>query len=274
MAENVTVFIVEGEARDLRFITQMSECFFQGKYKQCVLFVPAKMNLYMLYNTLKQDEFETDLVELLRDKDPSCAKRLEGIERDDISDVYLFFDYDAHQNNLLGTMEPDQALEEMLEVFDNETENGKLYLSYPMVEALYDCKGTCCQTLTNCFVPVSKFGNYKTDAGQKNSLSGHTLKIEEWRAILGIFGLRISCLFDKPIDFKTYRTITPMSVLRQQEKLMDENGNRVFVLSAFPEFLYDYFPVTFWKTFNARRNFKYKNCPKMEGLSIHMSGVK
>ena len=214
MAENVTVFIVEGEARDLRFITQMSECFFKGSYKQCVLFMPAKMNLYMLYNTLKQDDFETDVIEVLRDMDPGYAERLEGIERKDISQIFLFFDYDAHQNNLSGTVEPDRALEELFGVFDNETENGKLYLSYPMVEALYDCRETNCQTLTNCFVPVSKFGNYKKDTGQQNLLSSRTLKITEWRAILGIFGLRISCLFGKPIDFKTYRIITPMSVLK------------------------------------------------------------
>lgn len=33
--------------------------------------------------------------------------------------------------------EVENVIEEMLNVFSNETENGKMYISYPMVEAIY-----------------------------------------------------------------------------------------------------------------------------------------
>ena len=63
--------------------------------------------------------------------------------RDDFSEVYLLFDYDTHQTNL-GRKDDVDAVAQMLESFDNETENGKLYISYPMVEALRDYKPGIC----------------------------------------------------------------------------------------------------------------------------------
>lgn len=53
------------------------------------------------------------------------------ISRDEISEIYLFFDHDGHSH--LANRE---KLENMLQYFNNETENGKLYVSYPMVESL------------------------------------------------------------------------------------------------------------------------------------------
>lgn len=89
------------------------------------------------------DEFDTDIIEVLREEHEELKEQLEGINRDDFSEVYLFFDYDGHQNNLSEDDDSD-VLEQMLKSFDNETENGKLYISYPMVEALRDFEeGKC-----------------------------------------------------------------------------------------------------------------------------------
>lgn len=50
------------------------------------------------------------------------------------SQIFLFFDYDFH--NRIGIEKVNEILEEMLEYFDDETENGKLYVNYPMIESL------------------------------------------------------------------------------------------------------------------------------------------
>ena len=39
---------------------------------------------------------------MLREEHEELKEQLEGISRDDFSEVYLFFDYDGHQNNLSG----------------------------------------------------------------------------------------------------------------------------------------------------------------------------
>ena len=47
---------------------------------------------------------------------------MEGLSRDDFSEVFLLFDYDAHQTNL-GKSDDVDVINQMLESFDNETEN-------------------------------------------------------------------------------------------------------------------------------------------------------
>lgn len=50
------------------------------------------------------------------------------------SQIFLFFDYDFQ--NRMGVQRLNQILDEMLEFFKDETDNGKLYINYPMVESL------------------------------------------------------------------------------------------------------------------------------------------
>lgn len=50
------------------------------------------------------------------------------------SQIFLFFDYDFQ--NRMGLKKLNDILKEMLTFFSNETENGRLYINYPMVESL------------------------------------------------------------------------------------------------------------------------------------------
>lgn len=54
-------FVVEGEAREIGIISNIEKVIMKNtNFKIIVL--PAKMNLYMLWNRLKQDNFETDII--------------------------------------------------------------------------------------------------------------------------------------------------------------------------------------------------------------------
>ena len=59
----------------------------------------------MLWKKLKADDFDTDIIEVLRESNKKIREQLEGLSRDDFSEVFLFFDYDAHQTNL-GNLVP------------------------------------------------------------------------------------------------------------------------------------------------------------------------
>ena len=60
------------------------------------------------------------------------------MDRESVSQVFLFFDLDIH--GLAQSIEQScEQLDELLNFFDNETENGKLFLSYPMVEVVNIC---------------------------------------------------------------------------------------------------------------------------------------
>ena len=60
---------------------------------------------------------------------------MDGIRNSDISEIFLFFDYDF-QNSQLSLEEINRRVEEMLTLFDDETDNGKLYINYPMIESI------------------------------------------------------------------------------------------------------------------------------------------
>ena len=123
-------FIVEGEAREPLIIDNISKVFFgHGNFK--IITLPTGQNIYMLWKRLKEDDFDTDIIEVIREEHKELEEQLAGLSRDDFSEVYLFFDYDGHHNNL-GEGDDGNVLEKMLISFDNETENGKLYISYPM----------------------------------------------------------------------------------------------------------------------------------------------
>lgn len=241
-------FIVEGEVREPQIIDNISKIFFShGNYT--VITLPAGENIYMLWKKLKEDDFDTDVIEVLRESNDKIKKQLRGLSRNDFSEIYLFFDYDAHQTNL-GKAVTEDIVYQMLESFDNETENGKLYISYPMVEALRDFEPGKCGNIVDCFVDIKSLCNYKNDSAAR-AYDPHfkDYDINVWKNIIDVFAMRISCLceIDDIIGYEQYSSkVTPSMVYALESK--ETPKQRVFVLSAFPEFLLDYFGVKLWKT--------------------------
>lgn len=241
-------FIVEGEVREPQIIDNISKIFFAHKnYK--VITLPAGENIYMLWKQLKEDDFDTDVIEVLRESNAEVRKQLTGLSRDDFAEVYLFFDYDAHQTNL-GKSVTEDIIPQMLASFDNETENGKLYISYPMVEALRDFEPGKCGSGSDCFIEIEKFGDYKNSSASR-AFNPHFKEydIDIWKAIIDVFALRLSCLYEElsTITYEKYiEEITPDEIYRAERK--ETEHERIFILSAFPEFLIDYFGVRLWKT--------------------------
>lgn len=263
MAEPVKLFVVEGESRDFRFVNEMTRCFLKGRYKTKVINLPAAQNIYMLYQKLVEDDFETDVVEVLRDTVKEASKILENISRQDIDEVYLFFDYDIHQNNLKLDFKPATIIADMLKNFDNETENGRLYISYPMVEALYDYRVKECLAFSNCFINLNKVKDYKNISSSKNPNAGNMFEIDEWKDVINIFYLKIKCLFNLDfLDYKTYKENVSPENIYKLEKYIVESNNQVFILSAFPEFLLDYFKVNFFNSMTPIKKAHFTNCPK------------
>lgn len=163
--------------------------------------------------------------------------------------MFLFFDYDAHQTNL-GKSDDGDVINQMLESFDNETENGKLYISYPMVEALRDFEAGKCGNEDNCFVEISDLAEYK-NISSRNSLNLHfrDYNIDVWKEIIDVFSMRISCLLGNAevISYEQYLDeANPHDIFMCEQALA--GNNKVFIISAFPEFLVDYFGMKLWKT--------------------------
>lgn len=257
-------FIVEGEAREPQIIDNISKVFFSHRNYE-IITLPAGENIYMLWKKLKEDDFDTDIIEVLRESSGEIRKQLETLSREDFSEVYLFFDYDTHQTNL-GKNDDEDVLAQMLESFDNETENGKLYISYPMVEALRDFEPGVCGSSENCFVPVEVLGEYKNISSAR-AYNPHfkEYKIDLWKEIIDVFAMRVSCLcgLSDTLDYEEYSMqINPYEIENLEKREL--KNKRVYILSAFPEFLIDYFGIKLWKTcVKHRKNQLGKSCTKV-----------
>ena len=244
MSKHIAI-IVEGIRREINYWKSIENVFFSGTSLDIVP-LSADKNIYMIWNIMRADCYETDIIEILRENSASAKIALDGYCRDDFQEIYLFFDYDPQQNNL-GLSDKDYytVLSEMMQTFDNETENGKLYFSYPMCEALRDLNGNSCASLTACFFPYDLISEYKSRSGLKSKYADHRkYDFETWKIFIATFVKRTLCLFDKydSSSLQWYKSfITPIAILKR-ENMLFEKRKMIFVLSAFSEFLLDYYP--------------------------------
>ena len=168
------------------------------------------------------------------------------MNRDEFSEVYLFFDYDGHNDNLPKDKNPNDVLKSMLKTFDNETENGKMYISYPMVEAIKDYSiDTICHEQNNCFSNISIGRNYKKQVSDYALINDFKrLDIIGWKFIIQKYINSCYCLLDieHSLTKKEFvNRVTPTLIFdKQRHKYINRYGY-IMVLSAFPEFLIDYF---------------------------------
>ena len=127
------LFVFEGAEREPRILKTLARLFFGEEERLVCSF---GNNIFELYRQLEEYDGDGDLVSILRENKADLPP---GVKSSDFSEIYLFFDYDF-QNENLALKEMNRRLREMLELFDDETDNGKLYVSYPMVESLYYTK--------------------------------------------------------------------------------------------------------------------------------------
>ena len=251
--------IVEGVRREPDYWNSLSSCFFSSSKKLKFICLPAGKNIYMLWKQLQADDFETDIIELIRESCKENRENLRGLARKSFQEIYLFFDFDPQQDNLPknGGIPSQDILKSMMRTFDNETELGKLYISYPMAEALRDITEWGCDSFYRCTVPISDVPDYKSITGREENRFARIFpySYETWMMIFAIFLKRCNCLFNRQqcmlkedaLILWYKKEITPLFIL-ERELLLWETHKAVFVLSAFPEFVIDYFRPEHWNS--------------------------
>ena len=130
------LFVFEGEKPEMPIFKTLECLFFPNKGKgiECCF----GQNIYRLYSLMKptDKEFEKDIVAALQQElESRNDSTLADFVYDDFSEICLFFDYDF-QNTQLPPDELDRRVGELLAFFNNDSENIKMYISYPMAEAI------------------------------------------------------------------------------------------------------------------------------------------
>ncbi len=249
------LFVFEGAEREPRIFKTMERLFFgQGERIVCSF----GNNIYELYRQMQELDGDGDIVSVLRDNRTDLPAELKA---SDFSEIYLFFDYDF-QNENLSLEEMNRRLGEMLQLFDNETENGKLYVSYPMVESLcytqelpdehfheYTVSRSDC--MNRSFKDIAKeFSFYGSldfielpDAGHHRPGKREYAKVKQnwiWLIHQHIVKANYMCTGFAGIPESKDAVSQPRIFEVQGYKYLCD-GEKIAVLNGFPLFLYEYF---------------------------------
>ena len=137
MSSAKVLFVLEGEQPEGNTLARLQRAFPEelADLSEDLVEYVYSSHIYGLYNKLKEDDGFSDVIEVLKELYPK-DEALQKTKREDISQVFLFFDLDIHKQPIEKSCD---QLNELVQFFDNETENGKLFLSYPMAEAINIC---------------------------------------------------------------------------------------------------------------------------------------
>lgn len=126
------LILVEGAKTDVALMKHLLDVYGIGERHEIVSY---NTNIYVLYNMMFRDENpeSLDLLQVLKEWEKDEEKKKIFDER--YSDILLIFDLDP-QDRLYD----EEKIREMLLHFSESSDNGKLYLNYPMVEAFYHMK--------------------------------------------------------------------------------------------------------------------------------------
>lgn len=219
------------------------------------VFVSYCNNIQSLFNDLNKDD-DLDLVGLLKEnetKHPELEKKLEKCNWDEFSEIYLFFDYDIKkpdEYNKDSLKTQNEKIKEMLELFDNETEKGKLYINYPMVESIRYFKKELPDedyyTYTiNLFIG-KEFKRKAHNSSHYKNLDFITSKDKNqqsnWKHIIDLNIKKANYICSGLNELPSKKaTINQKTIFEKQLSKYAYSKNKIAILNSFPLFLYEYF---------------------------------
>ena len=247
------LFVFEGGRAESKYVEKLEQHFL-GKRISVKCIYDAE--IYQLYNSLKKEELDFDIVELLRERSKENAELLKDYTRDSFAYIYLFFDYDAH-----STLADDDKIKEMLKFFDNETENGLLYISYPMVEAIrhykdigsfkdltVKCKRANCAYKDDCenvemCMKEPHYKEFSASDCRSDLCNVNKYTNEVWQELIYAHVSKMNYLVNELFAFPEKTELQSTIFESQLEKHINHKCPMVAVLSAFPIYVLDYFGV-------------------------------
>lgn len=265
------LFILEGQSEE-RIAKTIQKLYFEERKGDIIY--SYRNNIYQLYDRLvaEREGFESfegavDILRILKEKNPA-DKTLHAIEDvSDIEETYLFFDYDfqhaikQHEKNPSKTLdeciiENNRKIREMLDFFNEETEMGRLFVNYPMVESLFYTKT----------LPDDNYKSYNVDFAtcQNNGFKRLVNKISAYKNRAPIIITKHSKISENEVK-ENWELLKVQNIAKAnaiitgeykqpatkdgilQDKIFDAQEsmyaatNHIGVLNSFPLFLYYYF---------------------------------
>lgn len=254
------LFVFEGENREPELFATIQKMFFPRDNERITY--SFGNNIYELYNELSKLDDAGDLVSLLQEKCSGQADNpFEGLNSSDFSEIYLFFDYDF-QNKNLELAEINRQLKEMLSKFNDETEYGKLYINYPMIESIRYTKELPDANYYEYVISRADCSSFKKLAADFSAYSSlDFILIDSRKDVSELSEKKLKSLRDNWEHLKKQNVnkanyichgkneapnkkeeVSQEQIFESQlQKHVNKEQSEVAILNAFPLFLYEYF---------------------------------
>lgn len=233
MSNNI-LFIFEGENAENQITKNLTEFFLNDK---TIIKCAYCSTIYQVYSEIAKDE-DLDTFTLLKNRNQN-KEILKEYKRDDFAEIYMFFDYDGHD-----IIANDSKLVDLLKFFNEETEKGKLYLNYPMVESLKHISDY--DTFKELKVKCKEKINYKNLVSE-NCISHlkdlTSYKYDTWQKLIGAHLNKMNYIANDTYSFPENIIPQPHIFSKQLTKYINIDST-VGVLNSFPIFLHDYYGNT------------------------------
>ena len=239
--QTYNLFVFEGEKTEPQIFNSLRKYFLNEKENEQIS-ISYCNNIYHLAKEIEKNKY-LDFFELLKEE-----KQIDdSVIKDNVARIYLIFDYDGHADK-----NSSQKLSLMLNIFDNETEQGKLYISYPMSEALKHIKDSV-DFKNICAISQSKYKGFVSQ--NCNEVYKHPINYtkEIWKILINEHCKKANFIVND--KFELPKNIIEQLIIfeYQKEKYIDQEG-KVAVLSAFPLMLLDYYGVSLLKKLRPNSN--------------------
>jgi len=240
------LFVFEGERTEVQVFRSLERHFLRNSNIKIVTF---KTHIYSLYKKIKEDDLSEflEIVDVLKE-DSRTESALENLSSEDISQVFLFFDHDGHVPEARN-----ENLLELLNHFNEETGNGKLFISYPMVEALKHVPVDRSIFQALCVDIVDEepnTSNYKGLAhceGDRCFRDFTNLSYESWKCLLAEHCKKANFIVYDQFVLPSTSVPTQVGIFKNELEKHIRPRKQVAVLSGFPLYLAEYFGIA-WLT--------------------------
>lgn len=147
-------------------------------------------------------------------------------------------------------------LKEMLATFNNETELGKLYISYPMVEALKEIS-VAERDYKTFYLSLEECGDYKKEVGGVSDYAdSRYISKEMWYIACDASRKRASVIvsYKEETDYQHFiENMSQEKIYEVQKERFIQKNRAIGILSAIPLFLIEYYDESFWEKIGALR---------------------
>lgn len=227
--ESKILCVFEGEKREPKYFESLKVHFFT---ESDIIYCCYENDIYELFRKLSGDD-DLDIVEIVRESSTSAKNILENLSRDDFGQIFLFFDFEFHDDKFSFG-----SIEKMLFLFSEETEKGKLFVSYPMIEAIRDIPINENSYIDHMVsLDNSRGCNYKniSTMGSSSYIDPRKITFEQWCFLIELNLLKANYITTGDRDNRI--AVAEQSDIFNAQKLVIESDGKMYVLSSFSMFV-------------------------------------